>query len=106
MRIIFDHGTPDPLRHALAGHAVSTSAEKGWSRLSNGELLAAAEVEFDLLLTTDQSLRYQQNLTGRKLALIVLTTTSWPRIQRHIALVVAAVNEIKPGEYREVVIPE
>ena len=67
MRSLFDQGTPAPLRHALAGHVVETAYERGWSSLSNGALLAEAEnALFDLFVTTDQQLRYQQNLAGRR----------------------------------------
>jgi len=79
MRILFDQGTPVPLRALLSGHSVSTAYEMGWSELANGDLLAAAEADFDALITSDQNLRYQQNLTGRRLAILVLPTTSWPR---------------------------
>lgn len=71
MRILFDQGTPAPLRDHLPGHSVETAYEKGWSALRNGELLARAEAEFDLLVTTDRNLRHQQNLAGRKIALLV-----------------------------------
>ena len=76
MKILFDQGTPAPLRDHLTGHIVQTAFELGWSNLENGALLAAAEDSFDLLITTDQQLRYQQNLTGRKLSVLVLMTTS------------------------------
>ncbi len=76
MRILFDQGTPAPLRHALTGHSVSTAYEKGWDQLGNGDLLNAAEAAFDVFVTTDQNLRFQQNLTGRRLAILVLPTTS------------------------------
>ena len=72
MRILFDQGTPQPLRRYLAGHGVKTAAEMGWSNLDNGDLLRQAENSFDLLVTTDKNLRYQQNLQGRRLAIIVL----------------------------------
>lgn len=86
MKILFDQGTPVPLRRQLAGHTVETAYERGWSTLQNGQLLAAAEeAGFDLLVTTDQHLRYQQAVTGRALAIIVLMSTSWPRIQRRIS---------------------
>ena len=102
MRILFDQGTPEPLRRSLTGHDVSTALEMGWSQLENGELLdAAAERGFDVFVTTDQNIRHQQNLAGRALAILVLTTTSWPVIRRNVAAVVAAVDSIKPGEYRE-----
>ena len=71
MKILFDHGTPAPLRLRLAGHEISTAYEMGWARLSNGDLLAAAEKAFDVFITTDQNLRYQQNLAGRRLAILV-----------------------------------
>ena len=75
MRILFDQGTPAPLRHALAGHSVETAYERGWSNPSNGALLNAAEdASFDLFVTTDQNLRYQQDLAGRRLAILVLPT--------------------------------
>jgi len=101
MRIVFDQGTPAPLRRALRGHAVATAYELGWSDLANGNLLHQAEAEFDLLITTDQNLRYQQNLAGRRLAILVLPTTSWPEISRHETEVLAAVNTIQAGEYLE-----
>ena len=94
-----------PLRQHLVGHDVITVFELGWSNLTNGELLASAEASFDLLLTTDQKLRYQQNLAGRKLAIVVLMTTSWPRIRAQVARVVETVSGIKPGEYIEVSLP-
>ena len=102
MRILFDQGTPAPLRHALAGHSVETAYEKGWSNLSNGDLLAAAEgAGFDLFVTTDQNLRYQQNLAGRRLAILVLPTTRWPIIERHVAEAAAAVASMQPAGFRE-----
>lgn len=106
MKIVFDQGTPAPLRQHLPGHDVSTANEMGWSSLSNGDLLSAAERAFDLLITTDQNLRYQQNLAGRRLATLVLPTTSWPRIQRHVALVVQAVNAILPSDFVELMLPD
>lgn len=101
MRILFDQGTPAPLRRVLAEHHVSIAFELGWSTLENGELLERAEGQFDLLITTDQNLRYQQNLAGRRLAILVLPTTNWLEIRKHPSEVLAAVNAVKPGEYRE-----
>ena len=103
MRILFDQGTPAPLRDYLTGHDVQTVFELGWSRLTNGELLtAAADQSFDMLITTDQQLRYQQNLSGRTVRVAVLMTTSWPRIKAEVDQVIAIHGEIKPGEYREI----
>ena len=99
MKILFDQGTPLPLKRNLSKHAVATAFEKGWSKLTNGDLLAKAENEFDLLVTTDQNLRYQQNLKGRRIAILVLPTANWPKIQLHTAEIEAAVDQIKPGDY-------
>ena len=107
MRILFDQGTPVPLRQALTGHVVETAFDRGWSELQNGELLQLAEAEgFEIFVTTDQRLRYQQDLSQRKIAILVLTTTSWPRIQRHAQSVAAAIEDLKPGGYRELSFPK
>ena len=83
MKVLFDQGTPVPLREFLSGHEVSTAYELGWSALRNGELLAMAEAGgFQVFVTTDNNLRYQQNLQDRGIAMVVLSTTSWPRILR------------------------
>ena len=100
MKILFDQGTPVPLRRSLAPHAVATAFEMGWSNLENGQLLAAAERQFDALVTTDQNLQYQQNLQGRRLAVLALPTTNWLEIRNHLPEVVSAVNRLKPGDYR------
>ena len=101
MRILFDHGTPAPLRHALLDHEISTAYEMGWAELNNGDLLGAAENQFEVLITTDQNLRYQQNLEGRRLAVLVLPTTSWPQIQNHTGEIADAVKPLKSGDFLE-----
>lgn len=73
----------------------------GWSNLVNGQLLEAVEAAFEGFITTDQNLRYQQNLKGRRLAILVLPTTSWPKIRKHVAEVRAAVAALKPGDFVE-----
>lgn len=106
MKVLFDQGTPVPLRKALLLHHVSTAHEQGWSRLKNGELIAAAETDgFEVFVTTDRNLKYQQNLADRRLAIVVLQSTSWPRIQSNLATVVAAIDRAKPGQYVEVNLP-
>ena len=106
MLILFDHSTPAPLRHALKGHLVVEAVERGWERLVNGALLDAAEAEgFELFVTADKNIRYQQNLTGRKIALVVLENAQWPILRRYVDRVVAAVNAATPGSYTEVDIP-
>lgn len=105
MKILFDQGTPVPLRSSLPGHQVDTAYELGWSALANGELIAAAEQEgYDLLLTTDHNLRYQQNLAGRTIAIVVLSSTSWPRIRRHISAIQSVIDTLVPGTYHEIAI--
>jgi hypothetical protein len=80
--------------------------ERGWDRLVNGELIAVAEAAgFDLLLTTDKNIRYQQNLTGRKIAFVVLGNQQWPTLRRYVEKVVAADDAATPGSYTEVEIP-
>ena len=104
MRVLFDQGTPPPLRYALVGHSVQTAFELGWSTLQNGAVIAAAEAEgFEVFLTTDKNLKYQQNLSGRRLAIVVLSTTSWPRIRAGAAKVLEAVESACPGSLIEVV---
>jgi len=92
MLILFDHGTPRGLASVLPEHTVVLAKNMGWERLSNGVLLQAAETEaFDLFLTTDQRIRYQQNLKGRKIAIVVLSgTTKWVRVRLQIERIAAA----------------
>jgi hypothetical protein len=107
MRVLFDQATPIPIRPFLVGHEVSTAAHEGWDRLQNGELLNAAEAAgFEVLLTTDKNMRYQQNLAGRKIAIIVLGKQQWPDVRSHVQIVIAAVNAAVPGTYVEVEIPD
>ncbi len=106
MRILFDQGTPVPLRQSLTHHEVAIAYERGWSKLKNGELLDAAEQQgFEVLVTTDSQLKYQQNLKSRRITIVVLSTPSWPRIQRAVAEVVGAVDAASEGSYTEVEIP-
>ena len=102
MRILFDQGTPVPLKKHLPTHSVSSAFDLGWFNLKNGELLSAAEGSFDVFITTDQQIRYQQNLAGRRLAILVLSSTSWPRIKTYISEINDAVEKIKPGDYVEI----
>src|ERR1017187_460365 len=103
MLILFDQATPVPLRPYLLGHTVRTAAEEGWDRLRNGDLLSAAEeAAFDLLLTTDRNMQYQQNLAGRKIAVVILSRQQWPQLRPHVQLVVDAINAARPGRVTEV----
>jgi hypothetical protein len=105
--VLFDHGTPKGLIRSLAGHTVYTAQAKGWDELSNGALLnAAEEAKFDVLLTTDRRIRYQQNLQARRIALVVLTgTTKWSRVRLYGDRIAAAVSSATVGSYAEVEIP-
>ena len=106
MRILFDHGTPAPLQSFLTGHTVREAKAQGWDTFKNGDLLIAAEAAgFDVLVTTDKNMRYQQNLTGRTIAIIVLGNAQWPVLRLHVAHVVTAVNAATPGSFTEVDIP-
>jgi hypothetical protein len=106
VRVLFDQGTPNPLRQSLTHHDVATAYERHWSQLDNGELLDAAEHDgFDVLISTDLNLKYQQNLKTRGIALIVLSTPSWPRIQQAVPAIVRAVDAATRGSYEEIDVP-
>lgn len=105
MRILFDQGTPAPLRHALTGHTVETAFELGWATLQNGALIAAAEdAGFEVFVTTDKNLKYQQNLGALSISIVVLSTTSWPRMQLVLPDIVTAVECAVPAGYLEVTV--
>lgn len=105
MRVLFDQGTPAPLRKHLHQHNVSTAYELGWGNLENGALLQCAENQgFEVLVTTDQNLKYQQNLLNRKIAVVVLSTTSWPRIQKSLAAIIQAVGAVRENGYVEIIV--
>jgi len=107
MKIILDESVPQKLRLLIeGGHTVVTTWYQGWSGLKNGALLTAAEGSgFDLFITADQELTYQQNLTGRKMAVLVLSTNNWDFIKAGIAEIRTAIDEVTPGSYAEVDIP-
>lgn len=107
MLVLFDNGTPRTLaRHLIDRHTVTEARARGWQELENGELLSAAETAgFDVLVTTDKNLRYQQNLQTRQIAIVVLGVGRWGLIKPYIADVAAAVDAATPGSYTEVDIP-
>lgn len=106
MLILFDHSVPAPLRDHLKDHEVTEAVERGWDRLSNGDLLAAAEAAgFELLLTADSNLSYQQNLKGRKIAIVVLTGNRWRMVQRMIRKIVTAIEAAEAGSIAVIEIP-
>jgi hypothetical protein len=107
MLVLFDNGTPRTLaRFPIDHHMVTEARAQGWQELENGELLNEAEAAgFEVLVTTDKNLSHQQNLTGRKIAIVVLGQGRWSLIRHHVAQVVAAVNAATPGSFVEVDIP-
>jgi hypothetical protein len=107
MLILFDHGTPRGIARFLLGHTVTRAKQRGWYALSNGDLLADAEqAGFDVLVTADKNIQYQQDLAGRRIALVVLSTPQWPLVRLHTEKIAAAVNAAIPGSFIEVQIPQ
>jgi len=107
LRILLDKNVPVGTRRFLPGHEVHTVVEMGWpDQLDNGELLKAAEQSgFDVMVTSDQNIRYQQNLTGRKLALVVLGSNIWPMVREHSASITASIDAAAPGSYAFIEMP-
>ncbi len=106
MLILFDQSAPAPLCSHLKGHSVTEARDRGWDRLVNGDLLNAAEAAgFEVFLTADKNLRYQQNLTRRKIAIVVLGNAQWRVLRKYVGRVVIAVDAATPGSYAEVEIP-
>ena len=101
MKVLLDACTPHPLRGFLPGHSVSTAQEMGWGALRNGDLLRQAEGQFEAFISTDQNLKYQQRVVGRKLAILVLPTNDWPTIRSKGAEIAARVVTLKPGDFVE-----
>ncbi len=107
MLVLFDNGTPRTLaRYLIDHHAVTEARARGWEELENGDLLNEAEAAgFEVLVTTDKNLSYQQNLAARKIAVVVLGQGRWTLIKPYVAQVVATVNAATPGSFAEVEIP-
>jgi hypothetical protein len=102
MRILFDNGTPRGLARLLTGHVVEEARAHGWEELGNGALIDAAEgAGFEVLLTSDKNIRYQQNLRARKIALVVLGNSQWPMVKLVAEAILTAVNAAQPGSYIE-----
>jgi hypothetical protein len=106
VKILLDVCTPVQVRQALPGHDVRTAVKMGWGQLENGDLLREAEAAgFDLLIICDKNLRHQQNLTGRKLAILELWTNHRPTLEKHWPLIRSTAEAMRMGEYRELVQP-
>jgi hypothetical protein len=107
MKIILDESVPQKLRLLIESHTVVTVAFQGWSGLKNGALLTAAEeAGYELFITADQEISFQQNLTGRQMALLVLSTNNWDHLKAGFAYILRAIGEVKPGSCTQVEIPE
>ena len=106
MRILFDKSAPYGVARHLGGHEIATAEQCGWGEVENGELLnKAEEAGFEVFFTADKNLRYQQNLSKRQIALVVLGQSPWHLVQLRMSEVVAAINAATPGSYAEVEIP-
>jgi hypothetical protein len=106
MRVLFDNGVPWPVARSLVGHEVTYTRKINWHELRNGELIEQAEqAAYDVLLTTDKNIQHQQNLAGRRIALVVLSYQQWPQVKLHLDRISSAVNACTPGSYTEVEIP-
>ena len=105
MNVLVDECVPKPLLKRLRGHTLRTAQDMGWASTKNGKLLALAGQGFDAFLTADQNVRYQQNLKGRQIAILVLSTNLWPVLKQHVSWVQAALDRIRPGEFLELAIP-
>ncbi len=101
MKVLLDACVPRPLRRFLSVHEVRVAQEMGWGQLKNGVLLREAELQFDAFVTTDQSLKYQQKVVGRKLAILVLPTNDWAAIRLKAEEIAAKVATLKPGDFVE-----
>jgi hypothetical protein len=102
VKVFFDECVPRPLRHHLPNHEIKTAQELGWGRLHNGELISRAEESgFEIFVTGDKNLSYQQNLKGRRIALLVLSTNYWPTLRQHPSRIEAQMIAMQPGGYVE-----
>jgi predicted nuclease of predicted toxin-antitoxin system len=102
MKIVFDKCVPRPLRKQLPGHEIFTAEEMGWGQLENGDLIRAAEQQFEAIITSDQQWKYQQNLSGRKLAIVVLPTNRWMVVRQSVSKIRTALDKLRPGDYIEI----
>ena len=105
-RVLFDVNVPRPVSRFLTAHTVEFADQRGWRELSNGDLMAVAEADgFDVLLTADRNLRYQQNLASKRIAIVALSTNCWSTLRANPGLVTDAVNRARAGTYEEVLLP-
>lgn len=106
MKILFDQGVPVPLAMFLEGHEVTTAHKLGWGELTNGDLITEADKRFDIFVTTDKNLAYQQNITGRKIAIFILPTTRWPLLKVHGDTLAQTISDIDSGGFHSWEFPQ
>lgn len=102
MKVLLDACVPRPLGRYLSGHELTTAGEMGWGKFKNGDLLRGAEGQFDVLVTADKNLKYQQNLPGRCIGILVLPTNDWTVLRNRVEEIAATLNRIQPGQYFEI----
>ncbi len=105
MKILLDEGVPWPMRKILNGHNCMTAQQRGWGGFKNGALLKLAEAEFDLFITSDQNIRYQQNLAGRRIRILELSSNKLRRIEKAVGLICSVIEGMEIGEFRQLEIP-
>lgn len=105
MKILLDECVPWPMHKLLVGHICTTAQQRGWGGIKNGDLLRRAEPEFDLFITSDQNIRYQQNLAGRRIPILEISTNDIRRIRAAESLIQSAIAAMKPCEFRRLDIP-
>jgi hypothetical protein len=102
MKVLIDECLPRPLKSRLVGHDYRTVQELGWDGVKNGQLLLLAEKDFEVFLTGDKNLRYQQNLDTRQIAVVLLPTTHWPTLRLHVSAIQSALEAVQPRQFIEV----
>lgn len=105
MKILLDECVPWPIQSLLTGYDCISAPQRGWGGIKNGELLSLAADEFDLFVTSDQNIRYQQNLAEGQIAILELSTNDLRRLRAAIATIEATIATIRSGEFRKLEIP-
>lgn len=105
MKILLDECVPWPMHRLLSNHSCTSVQAQGWSGIRNGDLLELAEAEFDLFITSDQNIRYQQNLVGRRIAILEFSTNDLRRLLAARSLIEAAIGEMQSSEFKQLSIP-
>jgi hypothetical protein len=105
MRILLDECVPWPMHELLGGHDCTNVQRRGWTGIKNGELLRLAVAEFDLFITSDQGIRYQQNLQPASIAILELSTNDLRRIRAAAVAIGTAIAAVRKGEFQDLKIP-